>query len=262
MFAVSEVAIEKVDTSRFTTLHEHFKESKDYIHNNCGEILASSGSSTKLGWCVGNNGLVGTIFTAYNNHHNIQLRPEDFWTAVMTQFSLYVNANAEKLRNIFVTHNGKKQLIVQSFGTLRSANYEQLATAMAVQISKNLTDQTIHDWIMPNFTTTTPNDRVVASVVMMSSMQKYFDMKFRLLRGIPNVTLLGTVADYEALADKVDQLPRYDSGTGLMTKWHSLLKPIFTELIAAKSGNPNKDFWSKICDYRMVVLDQVICPVG
>jgi hypothetical protein len=43
---------------------------------------------------------------------------------------------------------------------------------MTEQIAANLKDDSVRDWIMPSFTTTTINDRVVCSVVMMAAMQK------------------------------------------------------------------------------------------
>eukprot|EP00971_Amphidinium_carterae_P027835 548725-Amphidinium_carterae.1 len=46
-------------------------------------------------------GLVSTIVDAYNNHHELVLRPDDLWQAIVTQFSFYVNANGEALRDRF-----------------------------------------------------------------------------------------------------------------------------------------------------------------
>ena len=67
-----------------------------------------------------NNGLVNALTLAYNQHHNIVLRPEDFWTAVLTQFSSYVNANSEQLRDKFVNFDGKRELKVTAGGSLRT----------------------------------------------------------------------------------------------------------------------------------------------
>jgi hypothetical protein len=47
-------------------------------------------------------GLVGAVFAAYNEHHNLILRPDDFWQAILTQFGFYVTGNAEQLRDRFV----------------------------------------------------------------------------------------------------------------------------------------------------------------
>ena len=71
-------------------------------------------------------GLVGTVIEAYNNHHNLQLRPDDIWIAILTQFCSYVNGRAEKLRSKFVCHEGKKTLEVSGFGTIYTIDFGQL----------------------------------------------------------------------------------------------------------------------------------------
>eukprot|EP00028_Trichosphaerium_sp_Am-I-7-wt_P005993 CAMPEP_0168539038 /NCGR_PEP_ID=MMETSP0405-20121227/21576_1 /TAXON_ID=498012 /ORGANISM="Trichosphaerium sp, Strain Am-I-7 wt" /LENGTH=62 /DNA_ID=CAMNT_0008568497 /DNA_START=19 /DNA_END=204 /DNA_ORIENTATION=- len=62
---------------------------------------------------------------------------------------------------------------------------------MTVQIQKNLKDDQIRSWVIQDFTTTTATDKVVSSVLLMASMQKYFSFGMCLTCGIPNVTLLG-----------------------------------------------------------------------
>jgi len=52
------------------------------------------------------------LFKVYNDHHELVLRPDDFWQAINVQFSYYVNANGEALRDHFVNHEGQKELIV------------------------------------------------------------------------------------------------------------------------------------------------------
>ncbi|KAE9388072.1 hypothetical protein BT96DRAFT_927257 [Gymnopus androsaceus JB14] len=51
-----------------------------------------------------NNGLVNTLLKAYSAHHAVSIRPDDVWITILTQFSFFVNANAEELRDKFVAH--------------------------------------------------------------------------------------------------------------------------------------------------------------
>ena len=60
---------------------------------------------------------------------------------------------------------------------------------------------------MPQFSTLTLKDRVVASIIMMASMQKFFGYGCGITCGIPSVTLLGEKADYEEILKKLDMLP-------------------------------------------------------
>eukprot|EP00121_Abeoforma_whisleri_P000143 Awhi_evm1s129 len=167
----------------------------------------------------------------------------------MTQFSYYVNANAEAFRSSFVDFDGKKELTVSTAGSLYTVDYAALARRMSNEIAKNIKEPKVRDWVCGDFTTTTDNDKVVYSVILMAQMQSYFQYKFSLSCGIPNVTLEGTTEDYIQLREKINKLLDYDLEDGLMTKWHGFLVPVLDELVSASAGNPDVDFWSRICHY-------------
>ena len=101
-------------------------------------------------------GLVDVATIAYNKHHDLVWRPDDVWQAILTQFSLYVTHNSEKLRDRFVDFKGKRQLEIEAFGTLFTVDFGNLARRMVdEQIIKNIKDPSIADWLIPKFTTTT-----------------------------------------------------------------------------------------------------------
>ena len=82
----------------------------------------------------------------------------------------------------------------------------------------------------------------------MSTLQKFFDYKFSLKCGIPNVTLLGTPEDWETLRAKVDRLLEFEvEGQKHMESWHSWLVHICDNLVASANGSPSMEFWDKIC---------------
>jgi len=199
------------------------------------------------------HGLVTAVLDAYNRHHNLILRPDDVWQAILTQFSFYVNANAEELRDCFVDFDGKKTLVVEMAGTLFSASFATFANRMVdEQICRNLKSADVTTWLLPKFSTTTSADRVAASVTVMSTLQAYFEYVCCLLCGIPNVTLEGTPEDWEALRSKIDRLPSYDiSGKDpVMSKWHKLLCPVLDKFMAAAKGNHDLAFWDRICSHE------------
>jgi Domain of unknown function (DUF4419) len=78
------------------------------------------------------NGLVHTCLKAYNRHHHLFLRPDDVWIAIITQFSFYVNKHAEELRSSFVTHEGKKELVVKE--DIKNTDFRRMTVKMADQI--------------------------------------------------------------------------------------------------------------------------------
>ena len=195
-------------------------------------------------------GLVDVATIAYNQHHDLVWRPDDVWQAILTQFSLYVMKNAESLRDKFVDFKGKKQLTIVALGTLYTTDFGDLAKRMVdEQIVENIKDPTIAEWILPNFTSTTENDRIVASVTMMATLKAYFQYSVELCCGLPSVTLLGSVADWKLLRQKVDRLLEFDNQSGDMKKWHKLLTGVLDEFVKTKSGAGNFKFWKRICDF-------------
>ena len=146
------------------------------------------------------NGFVDGVIRAYNRHHHLRIRPEDVWFAILSQLSFYINNHAEELREHFVEHKGKKELTVRRVAPDRhTVDYGVFAQEMTDLIADNLVDPALKEWIIPNFSTTTLNDKIVASVLLMGITKKYFLYIFELMCGIPSVTLLGNKADWELI---------------------------------------------------------------
>src|SRR5271155_1713993 len=68
------------------------------------------------------NGFVGAVLKAYNNHYRLCIRPDDVWVAITTAFAMYMNAgHAEALRNKFVSHQATEKLVVDAPGSVETA---------------------------------------------------------------------------------------------------------------------------------------------
>lgn len=131
-------------------------------------------------------------------------------------------------------------------GTLRTVDMGALARQMSNLLSENVNDPELHPWIMPAFSTTTENDRVVASIIMMGALQKYFDYGFELSCGLPSVTLLGTREDWVEMQQRLEKLPQLGTEP---TQFYRLLKPVLTHFVAsfdAPESQETKDFWQWI----------------
>lgn len=191
------------------------------------------------------NGLVKTVVNAYNNHHNLVLRPDDVWAAIMTQFSFYVNKHAEDFREKFVNFEGKKKLEIIIPGSLRTAPYDTFVKLMTEKIHKNLIDPKVKEWILPNFSTTTDNDLVTVGVVFMATMKKYFEYRAMMLCGIPYITLEGTIQDWQDIYSRLEKLKEYK-----LEKWYDMLEPVVKQFVDAKQGKVDLDFWQRIAHYQ------------
>ena len=216
---------------------------KEFNEEKCKEILEETPWKPETYKPV-HNGFVLAASEAYNYHHNLVIRPDDVWVAVTNQFSAYVNGNAESLRTLFVNHEGKKELVTCQMASLRSADYGELARHMVEEMKKRIVDPELAKWILPSFSTTQVNDTIVGSVVFMASMQKYFEYKFHLLCGIPNVTLLGTVEDWEDIYKRISFLRQFGD---FCNKWADMLEKVIIQFVNARKGSPDMSFWNRIC---------------
>jgi hypothetical protein len=193
-----------------------------------------------------NNGLVWAAYHAYSDHHHLVIRPEDVWFAIITQISFYVNAHAEELRSMFVSHEGRKDLLVETVGSTHTVDFGKIAEVLADMIQANVKTPDLQAWIIPSFTTTTEADRAVASVLMMGAMQSYFTYGARLLCGLPSATLLGEREDYENILQRLDTLPNFGKEPAAFAE---LLRPVIRSLIATFDPQPSaaiRDFWGRI----------------
>lgn len=213
-----------------------------------GEILQSTPGLTNT-FVMGNNSFVNALYKAYSSEHNLILRPEDVWLAIVTQFSFYVNANAEQLRSKFVDFEGKKELVVFGSGTIRSVDHGDFMKQFAGKIAENIKDPSIREWIVPSFTTTTDNDKIVASSLLMATMKKYFDFKCCLECGLCDVTLLGEVSDWISVRQRAERLLEFDNKAKLLKKWCDKLFPVLDQFVLSAKGQPNVDWWNRICTH-------------
>ena len=220
-------------------------------HEKCEQLIQSSFDKDDCQNSVPtNNGFVRAALDAYNQHHNLIMRPDDVWLAIITQFNIFVNAHAEELRHLFVAHDGQKELEVIELASTGTYDWACFPLKISEMIEKNVVDPGLREWIIPKFTTTTSTDEVVCSIVMMSTLQAYFSYKCCLLCGIPSVTLEGERSDWVNILSRLDKLASFGAEP---LQWVSLLKPVISRCIASfdnPSSNENVDFWQKIAHHR------------
>jgi hypothetical protein len=193
------------------------------------------------------NGLVNALFYAYSGHHHLTIRPDDVWTSILTQLNFYINAHADELRSFFVAHEDREELVViaDEAGTIVDVDVGKMAVQMTTLMQNFVVDEELRSWFLPSFTTTSDNDRIVAAVIMMGTLQKYFTYVMVTRCGIPSVTLLGERSDWVDLLAKLEKIHTFGEEPRLFA---SLLKPVLEAFVASfdQPDSPQmKDFWSK-----------------
>lgn len=243
--------------------HKYFRLAPDKIRKQggsfCGDEETSQEQQQEVllvrgthGALPARQGLLGTVVEAYNSHCDLELRPDDVWVTILTQFSAYVNGRAQELRGKFVVHQeGRKHLVVKGIGNIDSMDVGYLTRLMLDEISNHIKNPSLKDWFLPGFSTTTPHDQVCAAAATMCTFQQYFSYEFMLMCGIPRVTLLGTVEDWRLLRRKVDRLLDFDDNNRTLQAWVPMLQDICDNFIeSAQNGSTNNlRFWDTVCSH-------------
>lgn len=177
---------------------------------------------------------------AWANHQSLVLRPDVIWFEILAQLNFYMTKNAESIRHLFVDFEGKQEITVFEF------SWKDVIAAFAGEIQKRVKTDWLLGWIKPGFSTTTQNDNMTATVLMMGLMQHYFEFTGGIICGIPSVTLLGTREDWVKLYKKLDRLKEWGAEP---TQYANNLKPIlkrFVETWDKPNSAATKSFWEQI----------------
>lgn len=174
---------------------------------------------------------------------------------MLTQLSFFINgqSRAEGLRHHFVAHDGQCHLIVKitDCQTIQDVDVAALTEKFVALVAQRLVD-----WLMPNFTTTTPSDRSVAAAVFLGTMKQYFVYHAMVSCGFPSVTLHGERSDWVAMAAGVSRL--VDLATGLgdedahsLREWVRCLGVAVDGMICSfdrpDDDDDVRDFWMRAC---------------
>lgn len=203
----------------------------------------------------GESPLFSMFISAYADHRPIVLTPDAIWLVICQGFSHYVNENAEELRDLFVDHEGKVSLLVQSATDLSSqdADWETLLDGFCKQIGK-ATKGNIAKNIKADFSTSGKTEKLASEITLMDVVSSYFEyISFYVMCGIPSVTLEGTPRDWSRLLKKSKMLRKYG-----LDWWADDLEPILKEFVRASKGKPNYDFWK--CIVKKQIVDEYFTP--
>lgn len=185
--------------------------------------------------------LLGAVAESFDEHRPLVLTPDAVWLTIAQGASRHVQLNAETLRSRLVHHEGKHTLRVECLRIPEQK--EEWAEAIRIW-SKKIVEQSDSDLatIIPcDFSTTTPTIRTASEIVLMEAFETYFVYEIIEICGIPEITLTGTVEDWENIRNRVRKVARYD-----LKWWTNRLIPICDGLIETAKGHPSLAFWRKI----------------
>ena len=205
------------------------------------------------------NAFVGTVYRAYCDHYPLEFSVEDIWVAIAQGVSIHLNENAEKYRQLMVSHEDKKTLTlpVDSLRIPDSArpnggnksvpaiDWPAAVRQMGILIRDDMkTDMAT--LITTPFSSTTPVEQAVFDCTLMDSVKSYYDYRFSLCCGLPEVTLRGSPADFQQVIDRVNQLRTIFTD---FHWWLDTLLPHLQQLKVSAEGQPDVDWWQKVCHH-------------
>lgn len=110
---------------------------------------------------------------------------------------------AKELRHLFVDVQGQEEIVVQG-GTGQS-----VMDSFKAEIQNRVKTEWLEGWITPGFSTSTPNDNMTATVLMLGQMKQYSKFTNSITCGLPSVQLLGQREDWAKLFAKLEMLRQF-----------------------------------------------------
>jgi len=200
-------------------------------------------------------GFFSTILACYNNHWTLRTSPDDWWNVIVKTVANAVDTNGDKkpVREFFVDHQGKKTIEVILPGRLDNVDYKWLFDQFSEGIRENIKTPGYVDLMEADFTTTGPNQLIASQIMVMSSMQKYFEYCCGTRCGIPGVEMKGTEQDWIKMITDTKKLDKLlvpileDIG---LEEWFRKTIAMLQKLLETFQGNPDTKWWSHILSFN------------
>jgi hypothetical protein len=206
------------------------------------KVEASGANRSNLLSGQGAHSFVDAVHLSYSHHVPLILSPDTVWLTIAQGFANHVNANAESLRKRFVSHEGKKMILIDEPGFVKGSpdnNWQGTFGKFSDKLSEYIGKK--RDLVVSNFSTTGLIEKAASEIVLMDSMKSYFKYAVRTSCGIPTIILTGTVEDWQNIRTRVDNLSEYDLGW-----WTKSLGDTMDHFVKAAQGSPDIKFWDEM----------------
>jgi hypothetical protein len=204
------------------------------------------------------NNLINTFLEAYDYHISLRLRPDDIQMAIQMAIATCINNNAEQMRHLFVSHEGKIKLSVAKSGL----DLDYFCETFKDLMSKNIKDPEFIEKFTTKYTTTTPIVSTVSNMFLMNALKEYFSFEMILSCGIPAVIMEGTQADWQKLKEFYEYFKNFLKDTELKA-WFphfDIIMDMFIEMRNLHEGNAEyivvagnnhniNELWKRVISY-------------
>ncbi len=190
-----------------------------------------------------NNAFVTAVHYAYSSHRPLTISPDMVWLLIEQGFVFHLHYYSDSLKSTIVSFKGKKTITVENNYFLKGNENNNWAGEISKfsDSIKNYIGKDLHYLLVPEFSTTSTNEKIAYEITLMDAVEKYFDYVDITFCGIPEITLEGTPEDWKKIYDNTQKLSKYG-----LTKWINKLNPLLKELINTSEGKMNTNFWNSI----------------
>ena len=187
---------------------------------------------------------IAAVNAAFCDHRPLILSPDMLWLLIAQGFARHVNNNSEELRRRFVKHDKKDSIVVRRDDFYKGSPenaWSGVFSEFSTNIQQRIGEEN-HANIVVSFSTTGPVEKAANEVVLMDVMKKYFQYVVVSRCGIPEVSLEGTVEDWQKLCERTENLGNtYD-----LTWWTSRLVPTLQRIAGNAAGADDPELWRNI----------------
>lgn len=183
--------------------------------------------------------------SAFYQHYPLVITPDIIWFCISQGVAQHINLHAEELRKRFVAHQGQLTLRVERIGFSldKRNNWPEVFAEFSSQIARHVGP--VHDWLVADFSTTGPVERAASEIVLMDAFQAYFKYEIHMGCGIPGISLLGTVADWESVRSRAKIFGRFG-----LDWWLKPLLSVLDALVDTAKGRYDMAFWESFFRYQ------------
>ena len=196
-------------------------------------------------------GLIESVVLSYSYHRILVLSPDDFWTIITQQIGTHILNNSEQFRDLFVSHQGVKDITVNIdlevllYGEKDSRTWTSGINKIIGQLNQHIGTKTM-DTFTGTFSTTTHVNSIVNKICIVNTMKNYFAYKMMTMCGIPQVEMTGNQDDWQLLIDKTHRLHELINRNSVTDKWFSNVHQILQKLYESYCGDVDFQWWSNI----------------
>lgn len=186
--------------------------------------------------------LLAAAHFAFSQHRPLVLSPDMVWVALVQGLARHVRNHAERLRDRFVSHQGKVEIRVVRDDLHRGSPenaWGGVIRELSARVRTHLGPR--YDGLVADFSTTGPAERTACEVALLDTFQPYFEYRVACICGIPEVTLEGAADDWRRLRDKVEALAPYD-----LDWWLPRVRRVCDQFVRASRGDVDTGHWQDL----------------